>query len=293
MKGPTFNRGDAYLLMTTAIWGLNFPVAKAVLGVLDPYAFAGMRWIVATVALAVIVLIRTRDLLVPWRDFLVMAALGSLGVAVFQTIWTNGLAHTTAAKGSILVSTTPIFAALGGALIGRAPGLRAWAGAALGFGGVFLLVNNSLSEITVGGGSLKGDLMMLAVAALWAVYSAGAAPVIARHGALKTTFWIIIVGSICLVLIALPEMAATDWGALGFRTWSELLYTAIFSAALGFVWWYEGIRHLGPVRAMLYSYLIPVFGVAASAALLGDVMSGVQLLGAALALAGVALARRN
>jgi len=291
MKGPTFNRGDAYLLATTAIWGLNFPIAKSVLAVLDPFAFAGMRWIVATVALVVVVLLRTRDLLVPWRDFLIMAALGSFGVAVFQTVWTNGLALTTAAKGSILVSTTPIFAALGGVLIGRAPGLRAWAGAALGFGGVFLLVNNSLSEITVGGGSLKGDLMMLAVAALWAVYSAGAAPLIARHGAIKTTFWIIIVGSLCLALFTAPEMAATDWRAVGFGTWSELLYTAIFSAALGFVWWYEGIRHLGPVRAMLYSYLIPVFGIAASAAMLGDVMSGVQMLGAALALAGVALAR--
>jgi drug/metabolite transporter (DMT)-like permease len=291
MKGPTFNRGDAYLLATTAIWGLNFPIAKSVLDVLDPFAFAGMRWIVAAVALVVVVLLRTRDLLVPWRDFLIMAALGSFGVAVFQTVWTNGLALTTAAKGSILVSTTPIFAALGGVLIGRAPSLRAWAGAALGFGGVFLLVNNSLSEITVGGGSLKGDLMMLAVAALWAVYSAGAAPLIARHGALKTTFWIIIVGSLCLALFTAPEMAATDWRAVGFGTWSELLYTAIFSAALGFVWWYEGIRYLGPVRAMLYSYLIPVFGIAASAAMLGDVMSGVQMLGAALALAGVALAR--
>lgn len=291
MKGPRFNAGDFYLLLTTAIWGVNFPIAKSVLAVLDPFAFAGMRWIIAAAVLAVVVLARTRDLAVPWRDFFVMAALGGFGVAVLQTIWTNGLAYTTAAKGSILVSTTPIFAALGGALIGRNPSLRAWCGAALGFGGVFVLVNNSLTAITVGGGSPKGDLMMLAVAAMWAIYSAGAAPMIARHGALKTTFWIMVVGSFCLAVVALPEMTATDWSAVGLRTWSELLYTAIFAAALGFVWWYEGIRYLGPTRAMLYSYLIPVFGVAASALMLGDVMTPVQLLGAALALGGVALAR--
>lgn len=293
MKSTKLNAGDGWLLLTVAVWGLNFPIAKFVLGEVEPKAFVGLRWAIAAATLIVLVLLRERNLRVPWRDFALMAALGILGVATFQTLWTVGLSLTSAAKGSILVSTTPIFASIGSALIGQSPRPRAWAGAFLGFLGVFVLINNSVTEITVGGGTLEGDAMMLGVAALWAIYSAGAAPLIQRHGALKTTFWIVLIGSTTLFVYTAPDWSARDWGSTSALAWGGILYSAIFSAGLSFVWWYEGIRHLGPTRAMLYSYLIPVFGIFFSAAILGDVMTGVQFLGAAIALAGIMLARSN
>jgi len=293
MTLPRLNAGDGWLLLTVAVWGLNFPVAKFVLDELDPHSFVGVRWAIAATTLVILVLLRERNLRVPWRDFWMLAGLGTLGVATFQMLWTIGLSLTTAAKGSILVSTTPIFAAIGGALLGHGLSARAWFGTFVGFLGVFVLINNSITEITLGGGTIEGDVMMLGVAALWAIYSAAAAPLIARHGALKTTFWIVLVGTAFLLVITFPATSTRDWSSVSALTWGGIFYSAVFSAGLSFVWWYEGIRLLGATRAMLYSYLIPVFGIACSAAVLGDVMSPVQFLGAAIALSGIVMARRS
>ncbi|MBM3557808.1 MAG: DMT family transporter, partial [Alphaproteobacteria bacterium] len=222
-----------------------------------------------------------------------LAGLGFLGIFLFQLCWNFGLAQTTAGKASILVSTTPLFAALGAALIGRVPGPVAWAGMALGFGGVFLLINNSLAEITVGGGTWIGDVLMLIASIVWAFYSVYAVDLIRRLGALTATTWAMIFGTLMLLPFTLVPTLEADWAALAPETWGAFLFTSVFSAALSFFWWYEGVRLIGPEKAMLYSYLIPVFGVCAAAFLAGEVMSWVQLLGAVLALGGVALARRG
>ncbi|MBM3567155.1 MAG: DMT family transporter [Alphaproteobacteria bacterium] len=284
--------GDLFLGLTVAIWGINFPISKALLAEFSPLAFAVCRYLPAGALLLLVLWWRDRSIAIERKDLGRLAAIGFVGITLFQIAWSNGLALTTAAKASILVSTTPAFGALWGLVRGRRQSAPALFGIALSFGGVFLLINNSLDRLTLGGGTLLGDLFMLAAGALWWFYTAWAVPVLERLGPLKVTAWAMSLGALALVPIAAPELAQQNFAAPGPIDWLGLAFTSIVSSAIGFLWWYEGTRRLGAQRAVLYTYLIPIAGVVASAAILGDVMTPVQLLGAGVVIAGVVLARR-
>lgn len=291
MSGPRLRSGDALLLATALIWGLTFPVAKHVLAFLPPLPFAAVRYLLAALLLLGLLRWRQGSVRLVRADILPLCGIGLIGITVFQSLWANGLALTSASKAAILVSTSPIWAAVFTTLRGQRLPAQAWAGVFLSLGGVFLVVNNSVTEIRLGGGTLLGDLMFLAGAALWAVYSALAPPYLARLGPLKVTAWTMLLGALGLAPFGAAGAAAVDWAALPLSTWAAFAFTVVLSAALGFLWWYEGIRQLGVNRAMVYSYLIPVSAVASAVLLLGESFGWAQILGSAVVLAGIRLAR--
>jgi drug/metabolite transporter (DMT)-like permease len=61
---------------------------------------------------------------------------------------------------------------------------------------------------------------------------------------------------------------------------------------IAYLLWYHGVRHIGPTRTALYGQLQPVIAVLFAWAVLGEVPTVWQGLGAALVLAGLVLARR-
>lgn len=284
-------RGDAYLLATVGVWGLTFPISKAVLGEMPPLAFATLRYLAAGTLLFGLLALREGRVAVPWREVPGLTLIGWMGVTVFQMLWANGLTMTTASKASVLVAASPIFAVLFASFGGQRPGLRAWAGVLIAFAGVAVLVNGSLTEITMGGGALIGDLMFIAAAALWTLYSMVSPPYLTRLGTLRVTAWSMMFGALWLIPVWIVTGERLDLAGLHATTWAGFAYTVVLGGALAFIWWYEGLRALGPARAIVYSYLIPVIGVIASVILLGEPFGLAHAVGAAVALAGVALAR--
>jgi drug/metabolite transporter (DMT)-like permease len=285
------DRGDALLLLTVIIWGNTFPTAKYVLNVLPPGVYASTRYLLAAVTLMA-VLAWKQGLKLPRRqDLLPLIGFGLLGITAMQLLWTNALSLTAASKGAILVAVSPIWAMLITSLRGQLPGLRAWVGIVLSFGGVFLVINNSVTAINVGGGSLIGDLLFLTVALCWACYSVFAPPYLARLGALYVSAWSMLFGAIALAPAMLLGWNEVDWPAVSLGHWSAFLYTSILAGALGYLFWYEGIARLGVARSVIYSYLIPVFALLSAVAFLGEHVSLVQLTGAAIVIGGLILTR--
>ena len=103
---------------------------------------------------------------VDWPRLLLV---GLLGYTVFQGVWGVALSLTSASKAVILVATTSVFSALVDRIGGARLSAFGWGGIALAFTGVFVVVNNSITELTVGDGSMTGNLLFVGIAALWAV----------------------------------------------------------------------------------------------------------------------------
>jgi drug/metabolite transporter (DMT)-like permease len=295
-SGFGFSTADFYLLLTVFIWGNTFPVAKYILGFLPPMAYATTRYLLA--ALVLLGLMAMRGGLQPprRRDIPALALLGFIGVTMMQLLWTNALTFTAASKGAILVAVSPIFAMLMTTvrnLVKResTPGALAWSGVLLSFAGVFLVINNSLTGITLDGGDLVGDLMFLGVAFCWATYSVMGPRYIASLGALRVTAWSMLFGSLLLIPLSIVDIARADWGATTLTIWAGFLFTSVGAGALGYLWWYEGVAKLGVARAATYSYLIPVFAMISAALVLGESISLAQTIGAAVVLAGLMMTR--
>ena len=98
-------------------------------------------------------------------------------------------------------------------------------------------------------------------------------------------------GAVPLLAVSLPAMAHTAWARVTPLTWGAVAFSGIGSLVIGYLFWYRGIRVLGPTRTSIYSNLQPLVALAISWMLLAEVPTLWQGLGAATIIAGVILTR--
>jgi len=283
-------RGDAWLLFTAFCWGATYPVAKPLVTQLDPAFFSAMRYLTVAALLFAWLAITGRSAAVARRDILPLLGLGLLGFTVFQGVWGFALQLTTAAKASILIATSPIFGALLASRRGERLSPAGWAGVLLAFLGVAFVVAGG-GRASLGDGALVGDLLFLACAFAWALFTTTSAPVAARLGPVLTTAWSALFGSVLLLPLGAPATLAQDWSALPPSLAWNFLFLSIVSGAAAHLTYYAGIGRLGVARAMAYLYLTPVFATVVAVLALGESLAWAQAAGAFAVLAGVALAR--
>jgi drug/metabolite transporter (DMT)-like permease len=76
-------------------------------------------------------------------------------------------------------------------------------------------------------------------------------------------------------------------------SWAGLLYSAFLSIGLAYLLWYRGVARLGGSRTAIYSNLTPVVALAAGALWLGEDLTLLSVVGAALVIGGVMLVREG
>lgn len=289
----TQRSGDLYLIAAVFAWGINFPIAKYALQYLDPIIFSATRYFVASLLLFAILLLRKAPIAVSLKEVRLLIIVGLLGVTFFQGGWAFGLKITSASKASILITTSPIFAALISTVRGNRPRILSWFGIILAFLGVAVVINNSLTTITIGAGAIAGDLLIIGAAFLWAVYTFVSRPIVSRRGAIIVNAWSMLFGSAILGLAGISSFGSQEWQMIPMPGWIALGYSAIFGAALGFVWYISGIVRIGVTRGIVYGYFIPVVAILTSVLFFGEVVTYTQLVGAAIVLVGVGLVRSS
>ena len=283
--------GDALMFGTAMLMGSSYPFAKDVLAVMSPLLFGASRYLIASLFLFAMMVLMRRPLALPRRDWPAMLGLSLVGVALFQACWGLGMARSAPSLGSIVMTTTTAFSAILARIAGRRLPALGWAGIAVAFAGVVLVVNNSLIGITIAAASLDGTLFWMTAALAWAIYVERCAPYNARLGALRVMAWTTLIGSLALLPLALVFDSLGEFARLDGKLWSVYLYTAIFPVGVAFLGLTAGLDRLGVARVMLYMYLIPVAGVGLSAAFFGDPLTWARVLGGLIVLAGVILTR--
>jgi drug/metabolite transporter (DMT)-like permease len=291
MKPPARFTGDLLMIVTAMLMGSSYPFAKDVLAVMSPLLYSASRYLVASLFLFAMMALLRKPLALPRRDWVPMIVLSLIGVALFQACWGLAMARTAPSVGSIVMTTTTAFSAILAWLGGRRlPGLG-WAGIVIAFGGVVIVVNNSLSAFTISIDSLDGTLIWMLSAFAWALYVDRGAPYNLRLGALPVMAWTTLIGSLILLPISLAFDSLGEFARLDDRLLGYWLYTAIFPVGVAFLGLTAGLDRLGVSRVMVYMYLIPVAGVGLSAAFFGDPLTAARVLGGLIVLLGVILTR--
>jgi len=282
---------DLMMFGTTLLMGSSYPFAKDVLAVMSPLLYSASRYLVASLFLFAMLALMRRPMALPRRDWVPMILLSLIGVSLFQACWGLAMARSAPSVGSIVMTTTTAFSAILTWLGGRRLPALGWTGIVIAFMGVVLVVNNSLTTLTLSFGSLDGTLLWVLAAFAWALYVDRGAPYNLRLGALPVMAWTTLIGSLVLLPISLVFDSLSEFARLDDRLLGYWLYTAIFPVGVAFLGISAGLDRLGVSRVMVYMYLIPVAGVGLSAAFFGDPLTAARVLGGLIVLLGVILTR--
>ena len=295
MPDPVARRSRQALwaaLMLIVIWGANFSVQKAVFTHLQPGGFLFVRYLIMPVAAVALLWLRhgRHWPRVPRADLISLVKLGLAGHLVHVGMVTYGIHWSTAFSSSLILACGPIFTLL----ILRRYGLeRLTRGQVLGVGVALAGVLVFLSDKLLGGQwrAGGGDLFLLVAAAFFSYYTVAAKPLIERHGGVVVMTYATLLGSGPVVALSLPAGLAVDWTAVPLLIWAGILWAVLVSAFLGWlVWgWANAVR--GVARTAPLMYLMPPVAGFVAWLLTGERYTAVKLGGAALTLAGVALAQ--
>jgi drug/metabolite transporter (DMT)-like permease len=100
-------------------------------------------------------------------------------------------------------------------------------------------------------------------------------------------------GGLGALPLALPGFLDAGWAGVSGRAWEALAYSTLLVAAFGFWAWQKGVSQVGANRVLIYQYLITLVGVAAGVLVLGESLTANKVLGGAVILLGVYLARKR
>jgi drug/metabolite transporter (DMT)-like permease len=225
------------------------------------------------------------------RDVPFIVGAGLVGVFLNSISFTYGTKLTTAATVALIFGTMPILTALFAAAgrIERLPS-RFWIAAAVSFTGVCLVAFGSSHGIS---GHLLGYVLALVGVATWAAYSVTIAPLMTRYTASRISAFALTIGAIPLLLVASPQLASQDFGALSTLVWIALAFAVLGPLFLTNLLWFNSIERVGPSRASIYANLQPFFGAVFALLILGESMTRYQIAGGLLIGAGIVLSRHR
>lgn len=288
----TFTATDALLLLMALIWGVNFIVVKLGTDLLHPLAFNGARVAIAAVALLLVVVISRR----PWparRDTIALLALGVLGNGLYQWFFIEGIARTRAGDAALVLAASPALMAIIGRMLGvERVNTRKVLGIAASLCGMALVVfGTANADAGAAGTTLIGNMLVLASCLCWATYTVLLKPYTERVPGVTLSAVTMVGGAVPLVAVAMPHIAATSWPSLPPAAWGALAYSGLLALFVAYLFWYRGVRVLGPTRSAMYSNLQPVVALVVAWIALGEQPTVVQLLGAIAIMIGLVLTR--
>ena len=282
---------EVSLILAAVFWGLSFAATKYAAESIPPLVIVAFRFTGGGLLLLLILRLVEPESRPGRKDLILMAALGCFGVAVAQSGFTFGVSLTSAASTGLIFATAPVWGLLLGAVLGlERPTIRGILGLALSVVGVAVVVFEGFGS---GGDSLVGDLLVLMASVGVGGYTVLSMPLLERHTPLAVAGYPVVFGAPFLLVLSSPYLLDLEWGSVGASSWAAVTFSAIFATAFAFAGWQRGISRIGANRVLVYQYLITVVGVASGIVFFGETLGIEKIVGGAVILIGVSLARRQ
>lgn len=276
-------------LAVVLMWASTFVVSKGIFDQIAPLPYTAARFVLMTGLAFGVLLLRQKGRLPPIRRedlgrFLLVAL---FGYVLYQLAFVFGLQRTSPFSSSLLVAMVPLFTVLILAAMGERTPPQGWLGLAIAVAGVALFLWEKRGDT----GTLLGDGLSLLAGVAFAAYGVVNRPLAGRypsdvHAAYTTLF-----GAVPLILLALPGVATTDWGAVSGPAWLAVLYMAVFPVYIAYQFWNWAIARRGVATATTFSLLVPIASGVLSAVFYGEGFGPRKILGAALVLGGLVVVR--
>lgn len=283
------------LTLTAVFWGGTFVAGKLLAGQIPPFSAAFLRFLLATLMLLLVCRHQSGKLLLPDRDDIVaVVLLGLSGVFAYNAFFFAGLNWIEASRAAVIVATNPVMIALFAVfLFGDKLTPRSVLGIGLSVAGAIVVVIRGDVSQLFDGGIGRGELLIFGCVLSWTTYSLVGRRAMRHLSPLVAVTCSATVGTLLLAPFAVAEgLLVQIWSYPG-GVWISLVYLALFGTVIGFVWYYQGIMHLGSTRAGQFINFVPIAAVTLSIGFLGESLTWYLLMGLLLVSGGLYLTNRT
>jgi drug/metabolite transporter (DMT)-like permease len=284
-------RPYAALISMTFAFGFSFVSTKFALRGFEPLLIALVRFALAGAILWAIWWLRAERERASRVELARLAALGFVSLTVYFTFENIGIAHTSASEAAILIAAIPIFVnILNVFTLKEHNSVLEWAGIVLSFAGVVLLIQFGSGS---GGGTLFGNLLVLAASFSAAVYNVMARRLLVSRSALFVTAFQNIFGALFMLPLAAAEMIIVGVRRPTLPAVLGLGYLTLFCSVLAYLLLNYAFRFVEASKASVFVNLIPVIAVASAFVMLGERFTVGQAAAAVVVIVGVWLTNRG
>ncbi len=280
-----------YLLLTLAalFWSGNFVISRGMHADIPPLGLSFWRWLVALLILLLFAfqhLIRQRRLVRRHLRFIIVQ--GLLGVAGFNTLIYLAMQTTTAINAVLVNSCIPVLIAVCSWIMFReALTVRQGCGVLLSLCGVVSIIAKGRWEFLLSVTFNPGDLLVLAAALLWALYSTNLKNYPRDLHPFAYQSGIVVSGLVVIFPCYLIELSLGKTMNMGLPTLLSIGYVALFASILAFIFWNKAVRTVGPNKSGPFIHLMPAFSTILAVLFLGETIEVYHLLGIALIFSGI------
>jgi drug/metabolite transporter (DMT)-like permease len=280
----------AAALVTVVLWASAFVGIRAVIDDLSPGALAFGRLLIGALVLGVVVALR-RPARPSRRALPFIVASGVVWYGFYNIALNAGERYVDAGTASMLVNVGPILIAiLGGLFLGEGFPPRLLAGSVVAFAGA-TIIGLATSSGAAGADVGLGIALCLAAAVAYALGVVLQKPAVRDTPALTVTWLACTVGLVVCVPFApdLVREAATAQPV----SLAWLVYLGVFPTAVAFTTWAFALGRTTAGRLGSMTYLVPALAIGMGWLILGEAPPVVALVGGAIAIAGVVIARSS
>lgn len=286
-------RGIALVNLSTLTWATNMVLGRWLRDDIGPLTLAAARFLIAASVFAALVQRQPPEQRRIGQDRWLLLAMALSGVVIFAPTLYLGLRHTPAVNATLINGFGPLITGVMAGLLIREPmSRRQVTGAIIGLFGVIVLISKgSLAVWEIVRGN-SGDLIVLAAAGLWGLYSILSRQVMHHRSPLSATAFSSILGLPFLLIAAAWEMQT-----LPVQVHAKLIlavvYIGVAPTVMGFLSWNAGVRRLGPSGAMVFYNTLPLYGTVLGYIFLDESIGLTHLLGGLFIIGGGLWAARG
>jgi drug/metabolite transporter (DMT)-like permease len=283
----------AMLIFSNMLFAGSYVGAKLALREISPVMLNVLRFCLASLVLAPIVIAGRKRLRFPPRMLPRFAGLVLMGFVLNKLFEYVGLNLSTASDTALLISTESIFTVLLSWLFLREQFSRAVAlSLAVGMVGVYLIIERGfIPHLDDASGATRarvvGDLLVIGALLFESGYTVGGKSLLNRFPPLLITSASIIGSLVIWLPLGAEEVVRTGWPHLSFWGWFGVAWLAILVTVLGYYLWFQALTVVDASSAAPSLFVQPLLGTLSAIVFLGEQLTWATIAGGILILTSV------
>ncbi len=275
------------LFACNLMWALQFTCVKLVQDHVGPLFTVWAPMGIAAILLYPVVHRERDGARLSRQDILPIVLLAALGILPAQLLYTWGTQMSLASNAALLTLTLPVFTAILAVLIlGEHMTWLRWVSFAAAILGVVACSMTDLRHLSLGGGYLFGNLLILGGVLGSAFYNSYGKKILERMSPMRLLFYTYVVTLVLMApwVWALEPDSFRNISQFTTRTWIGMGLLTVFHNYLSMVLFLTALKQLDAIQTALCNYLITAFGVPIAAIVLGEKLGAAAWLGGVMVL---------